>query len=544
MTARPKPRESGFALLLVFLMAAAIAITLYIEIPRVAFESQRQKELLLIERGEQYKRAIQLFVKKNSRYPARIEELESLNNVRYLRHRYKDPITGKDEWRLIHVGPGGVFTDSLVNKPPTQDKDKQEPNRNTFIAEGPAIGSTQAQGQQAVNPALRRRVSEGGTPGGTVIGPDGLPVQPQPGMAGIAPMPGMTGQPGQVPTAGALPGQNFPGQTGDPNAPQNPAQPAIAGQNPAVQPGQPGVPYPGQPGVTYPGQPGVTYPGQPGVTYPGQPGVTYPGQPGVTYPGQQGSTYPGQPGSVYPGQPGTTYPGAAQSGGLGNTPYIGSSTPYIGGSATPASGMPGQPMGGRYPGMPGMPVSSQTGGVSPYPIQAGSQGNSPPFPQPGLQTGQNNAAVQMIQQILTSPRANMPTTNAGMLGLNIGPGIAGVASTSEDEGILVYNDKTKYNEWEFIYDPTKEKRPANPNAGGIGTPASQMGSTAGSPNPNSPNSPPSPYGTNPGFSGFGNSGFGNSGFGQTQPTTGFGQTSQPNTGFGQTSQPNTGFGRP
>ena len=27
-------------------------------------------------------------------------------------------MTGKDEWRLIHVGPGGVFTDSLVyNKP-------------------------------------------------------------------------------------------------------------------------------------------------------------------------------------------------------------------------------------------------------------------------------------------------------------------------------------------------------------------------------------------------------------------------------------------
>ena len=25
-------------------------------------------------------------------------------------------MTGKDEWRLIHVGPGGVFTDSLINQ--------------------------------------------------------------------------------------------------------------------------------------------------------------------------------------------------------------------------------------------------------------------------------------------------------------------------------------------------------------------------------------------------------------------------------------------
>ena len=38
--------QSGFALLLVFLMAAIIGITLYMEIPRVAFDTQRQKELL------------------------------------------------------------------------------------------------------------------------------------------------------------------------------------------------------------------------------------------------------------------------------------------------------------------------------------------------------------------------------------------------------------------------------------------------------------------------------------------------------------------
>ena len=60
---RRRKNESGFALLLVFLMAAILAISLYMEIPRVAFETQRQKEQLLVERGEQYKRAIQLFVR-------------------------------------------------------------------------------------------------------------------------------------------------------------------------------------------------------------------------------------------------------------------------------------------------------------------------------------------------------------------------------------------------------------------------------------------------------------------------------------------------
>jgi len=56
-------------MLLVFVMAAAVAITLYRELPRVAFEAQRNKEELLIERGEQYSRAIQLYVRKWKKYP-------------------------------------------------------------------------------------------------------------------------------------------------------------------------------------------------------------------------------------------------------------------------------------------------------------------------------------------------------------------------------------------------------------------------------------------------------------------------------------------
>ena len=49
-----KPRKSeerGFAVLMVFVLAAVIAITLYMEMPRVAFEAQRTKEQLLIDRA-------------------------------------------------------------------------------------------------------------------------------------------------------------------------------------------------------------------------------------------------------------------------------------------------------------------------------------------------------------------------------------------------------------------------------------------------------------------------------------------------------------
>ena len=119
-------KDSGFAMLMVFLLAACVAITLYIEIPRVAFEAERQRELLLVDRGNQFKRAIQVFVtdrvnNPTKRYPASIDELESFNNHRYLRRRYVDPMTGKDEWRLVHIN-GGILTDSVTTqaKPGTQ----------------------------------------------------------------------------------------------------------------------------------------------------------------------------------------------------------------------------------------------------------------------------------------------------------------------------------------------------------------------------------------------------------------------------------------
>ena len=113
---RRNRRESGFALLMVFVLAAVIAISLYFELPRAMFEHTRQKEQLLIDRGEQYSLAIRRFYVKFGRWPARMEELESTNNMRFLRRQYKDPMTGEADWRIIHEA-AGVLTDSLVHPP-------------------------------------------------------------------------------------------------------------------------------------------------------------------------------------------------------------------------------------------------------------------------------------------------------------------------------------------------------------------------------------------------------------------------------------------
>jgi hypothetical protein len=65
---------------------------------------------------------------------------------------------------------------------------------------------------------------------------------------------------------------------------------------------------------------------------------------------------------------------------------------------------------------------------------------------------------------------------SNMPGGTIGGGIAGVASKYQAEGIMVINQRTKINEWEYIFDASKWRAPPNPVGGAVGTPISSMGS--------------------------------------------------------------------
>src|SRR5438270_1122926 len=89
------PREHGYILLTLMLMTVALVIAAAAVLPSISFEIRRDREEELIHRGVQYSRAIRSYYKKFGRYPTRIEELESTNNLRFLRKRYKDPVTGQ-----------------------------------------------------------------------------------------------------------------------------------------------------------------------------------------------------------------------------------------------------------------------------------------------------------------------------------------------------------------------------------------------------------------------------------------------------------------
>ena len=265
MSKQRRNPESGFVLLFVYAMAATVAIMLFMELPRVAFEAQRDKEQLLIDRGEQYTRAVNLFVRKFNRFPADFDALQNTQNLRFLRRKYVDPMTGKDDWRIIHVGPGGVFTDSLVYG--AKKDDKQQAGQQNFITEIQQTGGNQLAATQGVNIGTRQRQSDQpGTPGD----PNNLSQAPQFGL----PQPGMP-QPG-MPQFDAN-GQPIPNPPNGGNAP-----------------------FPNQ--VSPNGFPGGFPPGaqiSQGQVFPGGVPGQYPGQ----QPGQQFGQQAGQQLGQQPGQP-------------------------------------------------------------------------------------------------------------------------------------------------------------------------------------------------------------------------------------------------
>ena len=61
---------------------------------------RRDREVEAIHRGNEYVRAIQLYYKKFGRYPGNMDQLEKSNNIRFLRQRYVDPMTGKELWKI------------------------------------------------------------------------------------------------------------------------------------------------------------------------------------------------------------------------------------------------------------------------------------------------------------------------------------------------------------------------------------------------------------------------------------------------------------
>ena len=80
-------------------------------------EAQRAREQELLRIGNEFRRAIGTYYERSPgsvrRYPEKLEDLlrddRHLSLQRYLRRIYRDPLTGKSEWRVVSAPAGGIM---------------------------------------------------------------------------------------------------------------------------------------------------------------------------------------------------------------------------------------------------------------------------------------------------------------------------------------------------------------------------------------------------------------------------------------------------
>jgi type II secretory pathway pseudopilin PulG len=103
---RPSKSEEGYTLIAVIFLLALFTIALAVALPKVIKEIQRDRELETMHRGKQYIRAVKMYYKTfSSTYPPNVDALvKPTNNIRFLRRKYADPTTRKEDWKPVLFG--------------------------------------------------------------------------------------------------------------------------------------------------------------------------------------------------------------------------------------------------------------------------------------------------------------------------------------------------------------------------------------------------------------------------------------------------------
>jgi type II secretory pathway pseudopilin PulG len=208
--------DRGYILLSLLLAIALLSIVAASAATSIAFKIRRDREEELIHRGAEYSRAIRRYTKKVGHYPLRIEDLENTDGLRFLRKRYKDPITGKD-FKLLHmtdlqvIGVGGLGA-SMVPASAMGQPATNFPNAAGGFGGNSAVNST-------VNNAMNGGMNNYAPGGASSLGTSSF------GSSSF----GAGGQaPAQTPSADD---PSNPGQAAGPNAASSPASSQSATQS-------------------------------------------------------------------------------------------------------------------------------------------------------------------------------------------------------------------------------------------------------------------------------------------------------------------------
>ncbi|MEW6679344.1 MAG: type II secretion system protein [Pseudomonadota bacterium] len=141
-TSFPRRRESsshqsGFTLLAVLFLVAALGIGLAALGTLWDTASRREKETQLLFVGDQYRRAIAAYYQASpggqKRYPPTLQDLVKDNRFpqtkRHLRRLYPDPLTGKPDWGLVMKEGGIAGIHSLSPQEPLKKAHFTQPNQ-------------------------------------------------------------------------------------------------------------------------------------------------------------------------------------------------------------------------------------------------------------------------------------------------------------------------------------------------------------------------------------------------------------------------------
>jgi type II secretory pathway pseudopilin PulG len=169
---------------------------------------------------------------------------------------------------------------------------------------------------------------------------------------------------------------------------------------------------------------------------------------------------------------------------------------------TQTFGQPQQQQSSPQSGTQQQPVQQQSPQQPSQSPQFGQQTSSAPQPlqQPSQQAGQSQAPGALA--------GFAPIGNAGTTPISAG-GVVGVASDSDEKSIMVYNQRQKYSEWEFIAitgqsgPGPQQGQPQTPGQapGGQGQIPGGQGQTnpfGSNPSPFGPQAGPTPFGPAPG----------------------------------------------
>jgi type II secretory pathway pseudopilin PulG len=142
---------------------AVMAVLMSVALPVWRHEAQREKEEELVFRGQQYMRALRLYQMKTQTAPGSIDLLVT---GRFIRKKYKDPITG-DDFELI--GQGGVPGSVGQQAPAGGGRGTPATGRGgPQTTSGQAAGS--GRGPAPITSPGGFGASSGGSGGGTVVG--------------------------------------------------------------------------------------------------------------------------------------------------------------------------------------------------------------------------------------------------------------------------------------------------------------------------------------------------------------------------------------